>query len=86
MYRAGLWDVFGFLSGMDFWKCEGHTRRRRSQALIPNMMHLPRVYAKTQFKNESLKPREITIKENSRKEVHYMLVVRQQKREVGDGI
>jgi len=43
VYGARLWDVFGILSGMGFWKCEGRTRPRRSQALIPNMMYLPRV-------------------------------------------
>ena len=56
---------------------------RRSQALIPNMMYLSRVQAKTQFKSESLKPREITIKDNSRKMVRNRLVVRQQTRDVG---
>ena len=32
----------------------------------PNRMYFPRVYAKTQFKSKSLKPRKTTIKENSR--------------------
>jgi len=36
-------------------------------ALIPNMMYLPRVNTKTQFKSESLKLRENTIKEKSLK-------------------
>jgi len=49
-------------------------------------MYLPRVYAKTQIKSESLKPSENTIKENSRKVLRNMVFVRQQTREVGDGI
>jgi len=37
-------------------------------------MYLPRVQANTQFKSESLKPREYTFKENSRKRWWFMLV------------
>jgi len=48
------------------WKCEGRTKLRRSPATIPNMMYLPRVFAKTQFKSKSLKPRECAIEENSK--------------------
>jgi len=39
---------------------------RMKLVLIPNMMYLPVVYTKTQFKTKSLKPREGTIKETSR--------------------
>ena len=49
-------------------------------------MHLPRVKTQTQFKSESLKPRESTIKETLKEMVHNMLVVRQQTLEVGNGI
>ena len=42
-------------------------RPRRSQALIPRLMHLPRVNGQTQFKNEILKPRENTIKGKPKK-------------------
>jgi len=86
LYRADLWDVLGIFSGMDFWKREGRTRPRRSQALIPNMMYFPRVYAKTQFKSKSLKPIESAIKETTKEMVRYMLVIRKQKCEAGDGI
>ena len=50
---------------------------RRSQALIPKSMYLPRVNARTQIKRESLNPRENTIKEKPMKMVCNMLVVRQ---------
>ena len=59
---------------------------RRSQALIPNMIYLSRVQAKTQFKSKSLKPRESTIKEKLKGMVRYKLVVRQQKRKEKDEI
>jgi len=36
-------------------------------ALIPKLMYLPRVNAKTQIKSESLKPRENTIKKKPMK-------------------
>ena len=52
-------------------------------ALIPKLMYLPRVQAKTQFKSESLKLRENTIKGKPTKVGRNMLVVRQQTREIG---
>jgi len=58
-------------------------RPRRSQALIPKSMYLPRVNARTQIKRESLNPRENTIKENPMKVARNRLFVRQQTREVG---
>ena len=67
MYKAGLWDVFGISSGMQFKKCEGRTRLKRSQGLIPNMIHLTSVYPNTQVKSKSQKQRERTINENSKK-------------------
>jgi len=59
-------SVFGNGWMNECWKCEGHARPRISQALIPNMMYLLRVYAKTQFKSKSLKPRESIINKNSK--------------------
>jgi len=47
---------------MDAWV----SGTRMKLALTPNMMYLLRVYAKTQFKNKSLKLRESTTQENSR--------------------
>ena len=46
-------------------------------------MYLPRVKTQTQFKSESLKPRENTTKGNQRKVTRNMLVVRQQTRKGG---
>ena len=51
--------------------------------LIPKLMYLPRVQAKTQFKSESLKPRENTIKDKPMKVARNRLFVRQQTHEVG---
>ena len=71
----------GWMNG--WWKCEGRTRPRRSQALIPKLIYLPRVKTQTQFKSESLKPTENTIKEKPMKVAHNMLIVRQPTHEVG---
>ena len=46
-------------------------------------MYPLRVQAKTQFKSESLKPRENTIKEKTKKVAHNLLVMREQTRAVG---
>ena len=56
---------------------------RRSETLIPKLMHLSRVQAKAQFKSESLKLRKNTIKRNARKMVCNMLFVRQQTPDAG---
>ena len=69
-----------------FWQCGGRTRPRRSQALIPMLKYVPRVQAKTQIRSESIKPRKKTINEKPKKVVRLRLVVRQQQREVDDGI
>ena len=61
-----LRNVFGNAWTSAYWKCEGRTRPWRSQALIPKLMYLPRVITLTQFKSESLKPRENTIKERTK--------------------
>jgi len=78
-----LWDdvwIFCFGEHGDEYQA------KEKLALIPNMMYLPRVKTQTQFKSESLKPRESTIKETSKEMARNVLVVRQQTSEVGDGI
>jgi len=69
------------------WVALGHVgvgfRTRRSQTLIPKLMYLLRVNAKTQINRESLNPRENTIKEIPVKVARNKLFVRQQTREVG---
>jgi len=67
-----LWDVFEFLRGMEFWKGEGRTKLRRSQAQEKprsdtkyEVTH--KVKIQTTFKSASLKPRDNTINENLRK-------------------
>ena len=65
------------------WKWKGIQGQGETFALIQNMMYPQRVQAKTQFKSESLKPGENTIKGKLRKVARNMLLVRQQIREVG---
>jgi len=52
--------------GLDLWFGEHGDEYQVKQKLplIPNMIYLLKVYARTQFKSESLKPRESTIIEN----------------------
>jgi len=67
VYVADLWMCFRECVWSGFGACGGWFQAKMKLALIPNMMYLPWVHAKTQFKSESLKPRDIIIKENSRK-------------------
>ena len=59
---------YGWCLGNGFGLCLGeHGDEHQAMEKLPliqNMMYLPKVYAKTQFKSESLKPRDSTINEN----------------------
>ena len=56
-FRECVWIEFGSVG----------FRQGSELGLIPNMMYVPRVQAKTQVKSESLESSENTINENSRK-------------------
>jgi len=60
-----------------FWGAWGRIPGKEKLHLTPNMMYPLKVHAKTQFKSESLKPREQPIK--LKRMVCYKLDVRQQK-------
>jgi len=82
VYGDDLWMCFREWDWSGFGACESWFQPKMKLALIVKLMYLPRVQAKTQFKSESLKARENTIKEKTNESGRDMLVVRQQTREI----
>jgi len=80
---TGLRFVFEDVFEVALGACGGWLHAKMKLALVPNMMYLSRVYAQTQFKSKSLKPRENTVKEKTRKVARNRLFVRQQTHKVG---
>jgi len=67
VYGADLWMCFWECDWSGFGACGSWFQVKMKLALIPKLMYLPRVKTQTQFKSESLKPGENTIKEKPRK-------------------
>jgi len=64
VYGANLWMCFRECVWIEFGSAG--FKQGFELALISHMMYLSRVYAKTQFKSKSSKPRESIIKQNSK--------------------
>jgi len=75
VYGADLWMYLRERVWSGFGEGGGWVQAKMKLALISNMMNLLMVKTQTQFKSESLKLRENTIKENLKEMVHNMLVV-----------